>query len=118
MWVIFALLDLDPDPLARLNTDPIRIRIRNPGRNTNTAANTEAEISGKLQKPKQKYLDLDTGFGLDPDSAWIRIRFSESGSEILQESQAKTQNRKALSWISLSIHPVPPCIFLQDCCES
>ncbi len=27
MWVIFALLD----PLARLNTDPIRIRIRNPG---------------------------------------------------------------------------------------
>jgi hypothetical protein len=23
--------DLDPDPLARLNTDPIRIRIRNPG---------------------------------------------------------------------------------------
>ena len=28
MWVIFALLD--PDPLALLNTDPIRIRIRNP----------------------------------------------------------------------------------------
>jgi hypothetical protein len=29
LWVIFALLD--PDPLARLNPDPIRIRIRNPG---------------------------------------------------------------------------------------
>ena len=28
MWVIFALLD--PDPLTRLNPDPIRIRIRNP----------------------------------------------------------------------------------------
>jgi hypothetical protein len=26
----FALLDPDPDPLARLNPDPIRIRIRNP----------------------------------------------------------------------------------------
>jgi hypothetical protein len=31
LWVIFALLNPDPDPLARLNTDPIRIRIRNPG---------------------------------------------------------------------------------------
>jgi hypothetical protein len=30
LWVIFALLDPDPDPLARLNPDPIRIRIRNP----------------------------------------------------------------------------------------
>jgi hypothetical protein len=38
LWVIFALLDpdpdpdseYDPDPLARLNTDPIRIRIHNP----------------------------------------------------------------------------------------
>ncbi len=31
LWVIFALLD--PDPLTRLNPDPIRIRIliRNPG---------------------------------------------------------------------------------------
>ncbi len=28
-WVIFALLD--PDPLARLNPDPIPIRIQNPG---------------------------------------------------------------------------------------
>jgi hypothetical protein len=28
LWVIFALLD--PDPLTRLNPDPIRIRIRNP----------------------------------------------------------------------------------------
>ena len=30
MWVIFALLDPDPypDPLNRLNPDPIRIRIR------------------------------------------------------------------------------------------
>jgi hypothetical protein len=26
LWVIFALLDPDPDPLARLNTDSIRIR--------------------------------------------------------------------------------------------
>jgi hypothetical protein len=26
LWVIFALLD--PDPLSRLNPDPIRIRIR------------------------------------------------------------------------------------------
>jgi hypothetical protein len=33
LWVIFALLDLDPDPdpLTRLNPDPIGIRIRNPG---------------------------------------------------------------------------------------
>jgi hypothetical protein len=31
LWVIFALLDPDPDPLTRLNPDPIRIRIRNPG---------------------------------------------------------------------------------------
>jgi hypothetical protein len=30
LWVIFALLDPDPDPLTRLNPDPIRIRIRNP----------------------------------------------------------------------------------------
>ena len=30
MWVIFALLDPDPDPLTRLNPDPIRIRILNP----------------------------------------------------------------------------------------
>ena len=28
LWVIFALLD--PDPQTRLNTDPIRIRIHNP----------------------------------------------------------------------------------------
>jgi hypothetical protein len=42
LWVIFALLDPDPDPgfripdpdpLARLNPDPIRIRIRNPEKN-------------------------------------------------------------------------------------
>ncbi len=26
LWVIFALLDPDPDPLARLNPDPIQIR--------------------------------------------------------------------------------------------
>jgi hypothetical protein len=26
LWVIFALLDPDPDPLTRLNPDPIRIR--------------------------------------------------------------------------------------------
>ncbi len=40
MWVIFALLDpdpdseyrTDPDPLTRSNPDPIRIRIRNPGK--------------------------------------------------------------------------------------
>ncbi len=32
LWFIFALLDPDPDPLALLNTDPIRIRIRNPAR--------------------------------------------------------------------------------------
>ncbi len=33
LWVIFALLYPDPDPLTRLNPDPIRIRIRilNPG---------------------------------------------------------------------------------------
>jgi hypothetical protein len=33
LWVIFALLDLDTDPLTRLNPDPIQIqiRIRNPG---------------------------------------------------------------------------------------
>ncbi len=30
MWVIFALLDPDPDPLTRLNPDPIRFRIRIP----------------------------------------------------------------------------------------
>ncbi len=30
LWVIFALLDPDPDPLTRLNPDPVRIRIRNP----------------------------------------------------------------------------------------
>jgi hypothetical protein len=30
-WVIFALLDPDPDPLPRLNPDPVMIRIRNPG---------------------------------------------------------------------------------------
>ncbi len=33
LWVIFALLDPDPDPdpQTRLNTDPIRIRVHNPG---------------------------------------------------------------------------------------
>jgi hypothetical protein len=31
LWVIFALLDPDPDRLTRLNPDPIQIRIRNPG---------------------------------------------------------------------------------------
>ncbi len=30
-WVIFALLDSDPDPLTRFNPDTIGIRIRNPG---------------------------------------------------------------------------------------
>ncbi len=30
LWVFFALLD--PDPLTRLNPDPIRIRIRNPAK--------------------------------------------------------------------------------------
>jgi hypothetical protein len=32
LWVIFVLLDPDPDRLTRLNPDPmgIRIRIRNP----------------------------------------------------------------------------------------
>ncbi len=30
LWVIFTLLDPDPDPLARLNMDPIRIRISDP----------------------------------------------------------------------------------------
>jgi hypothetical protein len=29
LWVIFALLDPDPDPLTWLNTDPIRILILN-----------------------------------------------------------------------------------------
>ncbi len=37
LWVIFALLDpdpnTDPDPLTRLNPDPVRIRICNPGCN-------------------------------------------------------------------------------------
>jgi hypothetical protein len=34
LWIIFALLD--PDPLTRLNPDPIRIRIRirNPEKDT------------------------------------------------------------------------------------
>jgi hypothetical protein len=31
LWVIFALPDQNPDPLTRLNPDPIRNRIRNPG---------------------------------------------------------------------------------------
>ncbi len=31
LWVIFALLNPDPDPLTRLNPDPIRIRICNRG---------------------------------------------------------------------------------------
>jgi hypothetical protein len=30
LWVIFALLDPDPDPLTCLNPDLIRIRIRKP----------------------------------------------------------------------------------------
>ncbi len=30
LWVIFALLDPDPDPQTRLNTDPIWIRIPDP----------------------------------------------------------------------------------------
>ncbi len=30
----FVLLDPDPDPLTRLNPDPVRIRIRNPGHKT------------------------------------------------------------------------------------
>jgi hypothetical protein len=38
LWVIFALLD--PDPLTRLNPDPIRIRIRNPARKREKAAAT------------------------------------------------------------------------------
>jgi hypothetical protein len=33
LWVNFVLLDPDPDPLTRLNRDPIRSRIRNPGNN-------------------------------------------------------------------------------------
>jgi hypothetical protein len=41
LWVIFVLLD--PDPLSRLNTDPIRIRIRNPGR-TQAASTGSKEI--------------------------------------------------------------------------
>ncbi len=30
LWVTLALLDPDPNPLTRLNPDPIRIQIRNP----------------------------------------------------------------------------------------
>ena len=30
-WIRIRIPNTDPDPLARLNTDPIRIRIRNPG---------------------------------------------------------------------------------------
>jgi hypothetical protein len=29
-WIRIRIPNTDPDPLARLNTDPIRIRIRNP----------------------------------------------------------------------------------------
>jgi hypothetical protein len=32
LWVIFALLDPDPDSLTRLNPDPNGIRIRNPAK--------------------------------------------------------------------------------------
>jgi hypothetical protein len=31
LWVIFALLDPDPDPATHINADLMRIRIRNPG---------------------------------------------------------------------------------------
>ncbi len=45
LWVIFALLDPDPDPLTRLNPDPIGIRIRNPA--FKTVINFKAKDSQK-----------------------------------------------------------------------
>ncbi len=45
LWVIFALLDPDPDPLTRLNSDPIGIRIRNPN-------------SGYIHRPRMHSTEL------------------------------------------------------------
>jgi len=44
-WVIFALLD--PDPLTRLNPDPIRIRIRI----RNPASYTTTELQATVPVP-------------------------------------------------------------------
>ncbi len=46
--VIFALLDPDPDPLTRLNPDPIRIRIRNP-------VSREAKFTNKKEKNAEMF---------------------------------------------------------------
>ncbi len=43
MWVIFVLLDPDPDPLTRLNPDPIRILIRKPAINISFLKNARSK---------------------------------------------------------------------------
>ncbi len=64
MWVIFAPLIRiripDPDPLNRLNPDPIRIRIRNPGlRETDHwIEHLEAGDGIPLRRTRAKMLDL------------------------------------------------------------
>ena len=60
MWVIFALLDPDPDPLTRLNPDPIRIR--NPA------------FSSTLFKRLVSSAVAAKGWPVR--LAWIRIRFA------------------------------------------
>jgi hypothetical protein len=71
LWVFFALLDPDPDPLTRLIPDPIRIRIRNP-----------ATLSVVTRVPDPGHLDtdlcictLDNGYG--PGSSSSVSNFQE-----------------------------------------
>jgi hypothetical protein len=57
LWVIFALLD--PDPLTRLNLDPIRIRIRNPGIFLGQVTATCALfLAGKAEETPKKCKDI------------------------------------------------------------
>ena len=66
LWVIFALLD--PDPLTRLNPDPIRIRIRNPVTNWPLYAHL---MCGDW---------LVAGGEMTLEIAWLRVGVNEHGA--------------------------------------
>ncbi len=57
-WIRIRIPNTDPDPLARLNTDPIRIRIRNPGHNGPTSKGTQ-KTSCTLTIHNQCYISID-----------------------------------------------------------
>ncbi len=83
LWVIFALLD--PDPLTRLNPDPIRIRIRNPAKNVSIF--NPIKIVSELSEIWSGIFIPDPGFGsrfFPHPGSWIRIPVPGSKKHFIQ----------------------------------